>query len=86
MGSDELLLIIGAATLAVGAVFLYVILGTAIGAFTGWVLGLTLFGWWVRLGFEQLGIMVTDLTTLGATLGFIAGFFVSHYRSKGDKD
>jgi len=71
-----------------GAIFLFALIGTAIGAFIGWVISITPLGLWVEQGFSVFGFNATGmLTQIGAMLGFICGFLrgIVQVKSK-DKD
>lgn len=59
------------------AIFLFAILGALVGAITGWILEMTpMLGPAVKSGFGAIfGIADPDLVSIGAMLGFIAGFF-----------
>jgi hypothetical protein len=59
------------------AIFLFAILGALIGAITGFILSHTpILGDMVRQGFTSvLEVENPDLVSIGAMLGFIAGFF-----------
>jgi len=59
----------------IGAVFVSAIIGTAIGAFTGWIVSLTPLGSAVIKIWYSLTHIKCELWELGAFLGFIAGFF-----------
>jgi len=64
------------AVIGIMAIFLFAILGALIGAITGFILSLVPFlGDLVVSGFAQLGFPSVSLPAVGATLGFIAGFF-----------
>jgi hypothetical protein len=70
-----LVLILGLAVLFVGVLFVFALLGTAIGAFAGWVISLTPLGVLVENGFEAFGIHASGLLVqIGAMLGFLSGF------------
>jgi hypothetical protein len=75
MDSDSALAAIGIGVLIAVAMFVLALLFTVIGAFVGWVVGLTPLGGWVISGFSYFGVHVESLTNLGAMLGFIAGIF-----------
>ena len=64
------------ALLAVSIVFGACILGTAVGAFAGWTVGLV-FDDSMKLMAEMFGIPKAEPYQLGAILGFIGGFFRS---------
>lgn len=59
------------------AIFLFAILGSLMGAVTGWIIGNTpILGDAVREGFSSIfGVESPDLVSIGAMLGFVAGFF-----------
>ena len=60
--------------LLVAIIFLDAVLGTAVGAFTGWVVGLTPLGPAViKIWFSLTGVEC-ELWELGAFLGFVSGF------------
>lgn len=58
-------------------IFIFAILGALIGAITGWIVANTpLLGDAVRQGFTAVfEIESPDLVSIGAMLGFVAGFF-----------
>ena len=56
--------------------FLGCILGTLFGAFAGWVVGL-IFGKTILSFFAAIGITGFKMWQIGASLGFIGGFFNS---------
>ena len=58
--------------------FVAVVLGTILGAFTGWILSLTFLGDWIISGFKAFGVNSEGkLVVIGAMLGFLSGFFKS---------
>ena len=63
----------GGCFIAIMALFFFVILGTLIGGFSGWVVG-GLFPYVTDTLRELAGVSLTDFE-LGATLGFFGGFF-----------
>ena len=70
-------LIVGLGIVALFAIilFLFALLGTAVGAFVGWVISVTPLGAFVEAGFEAFGIHATGLLVqIGAMLGFVTGF------------
>jgi hypothetical protein len=72
--------LLGAFVVLVGiiAIFFFAIIGALMGAVTGFILKLVPFlGPLVEYGFVQIGVQNPDLTSIGAMLGFIAGFFKS---------
>ena len=72
---EGFLLIIGIALLVVGALFLFALLGTVMGLFTGWVISITPLGSFVEQGFKTFGFNAEGLLPhIGATLGFVGGF------------
>jgi hypothetical protein len=70
------------------AIFLFAILGALIGAITGWILEMTpILGPAVKNGFTAIfGIADPDLVSIGAMLGFIAGFFKHGHGGGGKED
>lgn len=67
--------------------FIHIILGVIIGAFSGWLLSFTFLGTWIIDGLNIFGIKSTPdmLHKIGAAGGFIAGFFkfsISHRERK----
>jgi len=65
-------------TMGIFTVFLFtnIIMGVIVGAFTSWLLSLTVIGSWIVEGLNLLGVtMRTDaLYAVGAAAGFFAGF------------
>lgn len=53
-----------------------IILGTLLGAVTGWIVGL-FFGAAILDVFREAGVSGISMWQLGATLGFVGGFFRS---------
>ncbi|PIN85718.1 MAG: hypothetical protein COV47_00680 [Candidatus Diapherotrites archaeon CG11_big_fil_rev_8_21_14_0_20_37_9] len=79
--------VIGIIAVLIGiiGIFLFASFGALIGAITGWILQhIPILGDMVVRGFAQLGIANANLAELGATLGFIAGFFKSAIGKKDD--
>jgi hypothetical protein len=77
--------VIGAFVVIVGiiAVFFYAILGALMGAITGFILmNVPVLGPLVVNGFHQIGLQNVDLTSVGAALGFVAGFFKGSHEHK----
>jgi len=72
--------IFGAFVAALGLIFVAIVIGTLTGAVCGWVVGL-FFDTTILTTLAKLGAHVEGLTMwqLGATLGFIGGFFRSHH-------
>lgn len=70
------------------AIFLFAIIGALIGAITGWILQMTpVLGPAVKSGFSSIfGITDPDLVSIGAMLGFIAGFFKHGHGGGGGKN
>lgn len=68
---------IAAVILGLIAIFIFAIIGALMGAVTGWIIQITPWlGDTVSAGFTSVfGIESPDLVTIGAMLGFIAGFF-----------
>jgi len=62
--------------------FIMCILGTIVGAIVGWTIQVTPLSSLVYQGFEVFGISVKGkLVHVGATLGFVGGFFSSRVSS-----
>ncbi|MFH1470294.1 MAG: hypothetical protein ABIF01_00950 [Candidatus Micrarchaeota archaeon] len=79
--------VVGAIVVIVGivAVFFYATIGALMGAVTGLILHyVPVLGPLVENGLSQIGIQNPDLTSIGAALGFIAGFFKSAQEQKRD--
>ncbi len=77
--------VIGAIVVIVGiiAIFFFAIIGALMGAITGFILHFVpVLGPLVENGLTQIGIQNPDLTSIGAALGFIAGFFKSAQEHK----
>ncbi len=77
--------IVGAFVVVVGiiAIFFFAIIGALMGAITGYILHLVPYlGSLVENGLMQIGIRNPDLPSIGAALGFIAGFFKSAHEHK----
>ena len=70
---DKLASTFGVAALAIGGVFVFVILGTLFGGIAGWIVGLV-FGDTILGIAGQLGIKSVTMFQLGAFLGFVGGF------------
>lgn len=64
-------------------VLIYAMIGAVFGAFAGWILGFTPIGAWILNFMESVGIK-TNMVEMGATVGFIGGFF-GHSASHGGK-
>jgi hypothetical protein len=65
-----------AAIIGIIAIFFFAILGALVGAVTGWLVSLTpIIGSAVTEGFMSVGVKDPNLVSLGAMIGFIAGFF-----------
>lgn len=80
--------IISGGLMAVGLVlfiFLMIILGTLLGGIAGWVVGF-LFTDIIMNTLNRFGVDTMGMTMwqLGATLGFISGFFKSHQVKAGN--
>ncbi len=71
--------VVGLVAVLIGifAIFLFAIIGALMGAITGWILSYTpILGQAVKQGFTSVfNIQSPDLVSIGAMLGFIAGFF-----------
>jgi hypothetical protein len=77
--------VVGALVVLVGiiAIFFFAIIGALMGAVTGFILHLVpVLGPLVENGLRQIGIQNPDLPSIGAALGFIAGFFKSTQEHK----
>ncbi|RLI02479.1 hypothetical protein DRO30_02600 [Candidatus Bathyarchaeota archaeon] len=83
--SEESIAVVIAGLVAVIAFFLLALASTLIGAFTGWLVGLTPLGTGVMKIWVGLTGIECDLWELGAFLGFISGFFRSILKFE-DKD
>jgi len=75
--TDEGLAVIIVGVLVVTAFFVVAIAATAIGAFVGWVVGMTPLGQAVIKIWMNLTEIECELWELGAFLGFVSGFFKS---------
>jgi hypothetical protein len=72
----DFLMVVGAGVLIVGAIFLFALLGTIIGLFVGWVVGISPLGPFVTDGLNSFGFHTTGLLAqIGAAIGFISGIF-----------
>lgn len=60
----------------IGTLFINAVLGTIVGAFTGWLLSLTFLGNWITAGLNMANIKVQsgELFKIGAAAGFLLGF------------
>lgn len=65
-----------------GIVCLSLPLGTAIGAFVGWIVGVTRFGDWVLHTLSCLGCKGFTLAEFGALIGFVGSFFQATLKTK----
>ena len=76
---------VGVGFLLIAAVFVAVVLGTLFGALAGWIVGLffdnTILGTLARFGVKTEGLAMWQL---GATLGFIGGFFRATVQKSSD--
>lgn len=71
---DKFLIIVGGVLLAAIVTFFAPLLMVVLGAFSGWVVGM--FFPETILGFlEQIGITGLEVWEVGASLGFLGGFF-----------
>lgn len=73
-------ILIGIVVAIVAAIFLFfnIIISTAFGALTGYVLSLIFLGDWIIQGFQIFGIDASgQLVVIGALFGFMSGFFKS---------
>ena len=73
-------IIVAAIGIAALVIVLGPLLGTLLGAFTGWVVGWffseTILGFFALLGISAKGLAMWHI---GASLGFIGGFFKSYH-------
>jgi hypothetical protein len=69
---DKVATAAGIALLSVGGIFLFVVLGTLLGAIAGWTVGL-FFGDTILGVLSQLGVHST-MWQFGAFMGFVGGF------------
>ena len=77
--------VVGAFVVIVGiiAIFFFAIIGALMGAVTGFILHFVpILGSLVENGLRQIGIQNPDLASVGAALGFIAGFFKSMHEHR----
>jgi len=87
MDFEDFLIALGAGALVVGLIFFVVILSTIVGLFTGWVISISPLNWWVEQGFLAIGLDVSGkITHVGATVGFISGFFTAYHSKKSSDD
>ncbi len=63
----------GGVVLGIGGIFLLVILGTFLGALSGWIVGLV-FGETILGILAQLGVQDIAMWQFGAFMGFVGGF------------
>lgn len=71
---DKILVILGGGVATIAGLALLVILGTLLGACTGWFIGL-FFGETILATLSGFGASGFTMWQLGATLGFIGPFF-----------
>lgn len=73
----QVLAIVGAASTLLAIIFVFPLLAAILGAFSGWLLGLTPMGGWVVSGLGLVGLHLDagQLWLLGAALAFVSGFF-----------
>jgi polyferredoxin len=80
-------IVVGIVIVVITAILLFVsaLLGTAFGAFAGWVLSLTFLGDLIIGGFKVFGLDAAGkLVMIGALFGFVAGFFKPEIKTKSD--
>lgn len=70
---EKFALAFGIAALAMSGVFVFVIFGTLLGGFAGWLVGV-FFGDTILGIASQLGVKGVTMFQLGCFLGFIGGF------------
>lgn len=67
--------VVAAVVMGAALIFIAPLVGTLVGAFTGWTVGLffteTIFGFLTRLGFDAAGF---SMWQIGAAMGFFGGF------------
>ena len=81
------LVICGLALFFVGALCIFALLGTAFGAFIGWIVSLSPLGSLVEQGFKVFHFDATGLLPhVGATLGFVTGFIKGLIQIKNKKE
>jgi len=73
--------------LFIGLMVVYCLLGTAFGAFGGWIISLTPLGPLVEGGFHVFGFDATGLLIhIGAMFGFVSGFIKGAISVTKEKD
>ena len=72
-GLERTTLLIGSAFVMTAGIFLFVALGTLMGALAGWTVGL-FFGGTILSIVHQLGIHDVSMWQFGAFMGFVGGF------------
>ena len=73
------------AIIGIIAIFFFAIIGAAMGAITGWIVGMVpILGPLVKEGFATFGFANANLVAVGAALGFVAGFFKSATNNNGN--
>jgi len=83
---SDVFVLSGLVFLFIGLIFVFALLGTAIGAFVGWIISLTPLGGFVESGFEAFGVHASGLLAqIGALLGFISGFIRGTVEVKHEK-
>ena len=81
--SDNILIGIFAAIVAAVLIFVSVLLGTACGALTGYILSMVFLGDWIVQGFKIFEINASgNLVVIGALFGFMSGFFKTSVSTK----
>jgi hypothetical protein len=70
---DTLVKVAGGIVLSVSGIFFFVVLGTLMGAFSGWVVGLFFSDTILGIA-NQLGIKGIAMWQFGAFMGFVGGF------------
>jgi len=62
--------------IGISLLFIYIIIGTILGMFFGWVLSITPLGIYVENGLSYLNFNAKGhLIEIGAAVGFVSGFF-----------
>lgn len=71
----------------IGAMLVFALLGTAFGAFAGWIISISPLGPLVEGGFLVFGFDATGLLVhIGAMFGFVSGFIKGIIEVKKEKD
>ena len=71
---EKFLMYVGATGLVILFILLFPLIGTLFGALSGWVVG-WFFSETILSFFTELGVTSSAMWQIGASLGFIGGFF-----------